>query len=146
MQPGCYCFCTWKKNRRSLFFLVELLPGLLWTNAQALLETRHQFILVQLFSFPRGFQFILSADQNPYFFSIGKKPSACLLEAQKRKGQYAHLDLPDTNQVSPGAPEQESNLIPGCNSSERKHSESENGHPLPEPGKKKWDIADCQGA
>lgn len=54
--------------------LIELHPGLLWTNAQALLESRigsKEFVLVQLLSFPKGLKLILSADQDPYFFTIG---------------------------------------------------------------------------
>lgn len=47
----------------------------LWTNAQALLESRigsKDFVLVQLFSFPKGLKFILSADKDPYFFNYDR--------------------------------------------------------------------------
>lgn len=74
-------------------------------NAQALLEKRiptNQFFLVPLFSFPKGLQFILSADQSPFFFNFDREKAIQLLEAQKRKGRYAHLDLPDTSRVTKG--------------------------------------------
>ncbi len=46
------------------YVLIELNPGLLWINAKAILENTipsNQFYLVQLFSFPKGLTYILSA-------------------------------------------------------------------------------------
>jgi hypothetical protein len=46
------------------YVLNELNPGLLWINAKAILENTipsNQFYLVQLFSFPKGLTYILSA-------------------------------------------------------------------------------------
>jgi hypothetical protein len=77
---------------------------------KALLSSRiesKEFVLVQLFSFPKGLQFILSADQNPAFLNFDREKAIRLLEAQKRKGKYAHLDLPDTSRVTKGAQEEE---------------------------------------
>lgn len=67
--------------------------------------------MVQLFSFPKGLQFILSADQNPAFLNFDREKAIRLLEAQKRKGKYAHLDLPDTSRVTKGAQEEEEESI-----------------------------------
>jgi hypothetical protein len=62
------------------YVLIELNPRLLWINPKAILENTipsNQFYLVQLFSFPKGLTYILSATYWYPYLLLGISDSYC---------------------------------------------------------------------
>lgn len=85
--------------------LIDLSPGMQWKSVYTHLQksVNTNFNVVPLNSFSRGIKYILSADQTPLFWNYRKDKAIRMLDLQKLKKTYSHLDTPTTTLVTKGS-------------------------------------------
>jgi hypothetical protein len=77
---------------------------MLWKNVDALFRSNltNNLTLVPLHSFGKGFQYILAAEQNPFFWNYDRDMGEKLLYNMKARKKYTHLDVPKTSAITRG--------------------------------------------